>query len=458
MSHKLSSLIEELDRRSKRKALVNNLHPGQRRIVDAMENCRFIGIRSARRWGKTEGLLRIGLDLADRLNGRCVYLAMYRTNAKSIAWPIANELNQYLGWSANQVELSLNGPGQRQLIIMGADRPDLARLLRGWKNCVVIIDEAQSWGIDLEDFCNSILRHTLTDMRGYLLVAGTPGFDDTGFFCRITSDNQPGWTSIVGETLENPYTSIQQKEEMDEILKYNSNANKEPWWLREYEGKWVSDNRNLVYPFSANNIIYNWTDLNKKKILAIDWGSTAESAFVVGEFDINIDNKLTYIDAFQQANMSLNDYVRVINDFRTRHNPILTVADPGGTNKALTNEIITRCNIPIINAEKVDKEAAIAAMIREMSLNMIQVVSPQCEPLLDCWKKLQWVKNNKGEREEKGANHLADAALYVRRAAWNYIFKPKAPPETEEQKMLRQIREQHEAEVRFMNKYYGGMK
>jgi len=452
----LIEVLEEIQRRHKKNNLLSGLHVGQKRILDAMNKSRFVSIRSPRRWGKSTGLLRIGMDMADKMNCRCLYLAMYRTNAKSIAWQIAQELNENLGWTTNLVELALRGPGNRELLIMGADRPDLARLLRGWKNCVVIVDEAQSWSIDLEDLCNSILRHTLTDMRGHLLIAGTPGWDEQSFFARISNSQMPGWEAVVGEPLENPWTAVQQKEEMDEILKNNPDAYKEPWWQREYEGRWVADNRNLVYPFNTNNILYNWENTNKIRILGIDWGSAAESAFVVGEFDTSIDNKLTFVDAFEQPNMSLENYVNVINDLKQRWSPIITVADPGGTNKALTDELAVRCHLPIINADKTDKEAAIASMVRDMSLGMIQVASPQSEVLLSCWRQLVWDRKLDGTREERGKNHLSDTALYVRRAAWNYTHVPKPPQETEEQIMKRRIIEQHEKRMKQINRYGGG--
>jgi hypothetical protein len=435
----LTVVLEELKRRQRRTKLLADLHPGQRRILEAMITSRFIAVRSPRRWGKTEAALRIGLATADRLNARCLYLSQYRTNAKSIAWPIATELNETLGWTTNLVELALRGPGQRELMLMGADRPDLARLLRGWKNCVIIIDEAQDWSLDLRPFINSILRHTLTDLRGFLIVLGTPGWQEEGFYWSATQGLEPEWAPIIGGRLENPHTAAQQLEEMEDALLAAPDSDQQPWWKREYEGLWVADSRALVYPFSDRNGIYGWTQLDKSRILSIDWGSTSYSAFVVCEFDTKYSDKLDYVDAFQEKDVSLDRYIQIITDMRDRWSPIMTIADPGGTNKALTDEISLRCRIPIQMAEKTDKEAAIAAMVRDLSLGTIRV-APQAEALLDCWRKLVWAKRPDGTREERGENHLADAALYARRAAWNWTHKPQKPAETEEKKMFNEAR------------------
>jgi hypothetical protein len=437
----LVDVVAELGRRRRRIGLLEGLHPGQRRILDAMASNRFIAVRSPRRWGKSEGALRIGLSVADRLNARCLYLSQYRTNAKSIAWPIALDLNERLGWQPNLVELALRGDGNRELLVAGADRPDLARLLRGWKNAIVILDEAQDWSIDLRSFINSILRHTLTDLRGHMIVLGTPGWQEDGFYWSATQGLEPEWFPIIGGMLENPHTAEQQREEMAAALLANPLADREPWWKREYLGLWVADSRALVYPFSDRNIIHGWENAPRRRILAVDWGSQSPSAFVVAEFDTKSSDKLDYVDAFQQAGMSLDDYIRVVSDFRDRWSPVLTVADPGGTNRALTDEIATRCRVPIQNAEKVDKEAAIAAMVRDISLGTVRVASPQCEPLLDCWRKLVWYRRPDGTREERGENHLADCALYARRAAWNWTHKPAPPRETEEERMFREARE-----------------
>ena len=440
---KLDAVMKELMRRERRKGLTGDLHDGQKRILEAMQKSRFVAIRSPRRWGKTESTLRIGLDLADKLNARCVYLAMFRTQAKQIAWPIALELNEkYLNWKVNLVDLAIRGPGNRELMVMGADRPDLARLLRGWKNVVVIIDEAASWSLDLRDFVNSILRHTLTDLRGYLLMAGTPGWMEDGLFWSVCAVKEPGWECVTGNTFENPYTAVQQREEVEEQKRLNPDIEKEPWFKREYEGLWVADNRSLVYPFSDHNLVYNWTqDPAGKRILAIDWGGTAASAFTVAEFNEIESDKLTYVDALQQV-CTFDDYVKILTELKNRWQPLITIADPGGTNKALTDELCKRCGLAISNAEKVDKEGAIAAFIRDLVLGRIQVALPQAEMLRLCWSKLQWVKKQDGSREEAGENHLADTALYARRAAWNWIHRPKERVLTEAEQIEKQVRDE----------------
>ncbi len=444
----LADVLSEIMRRRRRAALLDGLHPGQRRILDAMASNRFVAVRSPRRWGKTEGALRIGLDLADRMDARCVYLAMWRNDAKQIAWPIVRDLvDGYLGWEPNLTDLAYRGPHNREIILLGADRDDLRKKLRGWKNAVVIIDEAQDWTTDLRPFVNSVLRHTLTDLRGYLLVLGTPGWQETGFYFEASEGREPEWASVVGGMLENPATAIQQGEEIEAAKAANADVEREPWFRREFGGEWVVDNRRLVYPFGDRNILHGWERVQRTRVMAIDWGGPKPSAFVCCEFDTKSSDKLDYVDAFQEADMSLDRYVQVVSDFRDRWSPTLIVADPGGTNKALTDEISTRCKVPITNAEKTDKDAAIAAFVRDLSLGTIRVASPEAEPLLSCWRNLSWFVYPDGTREERGENHLADAALYARRAAWNWTHVPQPPPETEGQRIDREMRERAKREA-----------
>lgn len=433
----LPEVLAELQRRQRRNALLDGLHPGQRRILDAMRSNRFVAVRSPRRWGKTEASLRIGLDLADRMDARCVYISMFRNDAKQIAWPILRDLvDGYLGWAPNLTDLAYRGPHNREIVVLGADRDDLKKKLRGWKNAVVIIDEAQDWSTDLRPFINSVLRHTLTDLRGFLIVLGTPGWQETGFYHTASEGKEPEWARVVGGMLENPHTATQQSEEIEAAKAANPGVEHEPWFRREFCGEWVVDNRRLVYPFSDHNILHDWEPkAPRTHILAIDWGGPKPSAFVVCEFDTKSSDKLDYVDAMQEADMSLDRYVQVVSDMRDRWSPTVIVADPGGTNKALTDEISMRCRIPIQNAEKTDKDAAIAAMVRDLSLGTLRVASPEAEPLLACWRNLSWFIKPDGTREERGENHLADAALYARRAAWNWTYKPKKQKETEEQRM-----------------------
>jgi hypothetical protein len=382
---------------------------------------------------------------------------MWRNDAKQIAWPIVRDLvDGYLGWEPNLTDLAYRGPHNREIILLGADRDDLRKKLRGWKNCVVVIDEAQDWTTDLRPFINSVLRHTLTDLRGYLLVLGTPGWQEQGFYFDATEGKEPEWAPVVGGMLENPATAIQQGEEIEAAKRANPNVTNEPWFRREFGGEWVIDNRRLVYPFSDRNILHGWAQAPMTRIMAIDWGGPKPSAFVCCEFDTKSSGKLDYVDAFQEADMSLERYVQVVSDFRDRWSPVLIVADPGGTNKALTDEISRRCGIPIQNAEKTDKDAAIAAMVRDLSLGTIRVVSPEAEPLLACWRNLSWFVFPDGTREERGENHLADAALYARRAAWNWVHIPPPPKEDEAAKIDRVERERAAKAAKEMRKHQYG--
>jgi len=121
---------------------------------------RFIDAQCSRRAGKTNGLaLRFFKTLEKYPRSRCAYLALTLDSAKSIMWPVLQEINQTygLGCTFTESKNQMLHPNGARLTIYGADHKHFIKRLKGQKFPGVGIDEAQDFGPHLQSLIDDVL-------------------------------------------------------------------------------------------------------------------------------------------------------------------------------------------------------------------------------------------------------------------------------------------------------------
>lgn len=133
---------------------------------------RFNVLVCHRRFGKT--VLAIN-ELIDRAINcklrapRVAYFAPLRKQAKQVAWDYAKRYtNEIPGRAINESELRIDLPGDRRIIIEGADNPDA---LRGIYLDAVVLDE---FGQMSPSVWREVVRPVLADREGAAIFIGTP--------------------------------------------------------------------------------------------------------------------------------------------------------------------------------------------------------------------------------------------------------------------------------------------
>jgi phage terminase large subunit len=125
-----------------------------------------------RRFGKTL------YGLAELLRAACdspgpsptyAFVAPYRNQAKAVAWSALRDLAGGVpGVMFNESELRCDLPGQRRVMLLGADNPDA---LRGIGLDGAVLDE---YGFADPEVFGRVIRPALTDRQGFVIFIGTP--------------------------------------------------------------------------------------------------------------------------------------------------------------------------------------------------------------------------------------------------------------------------------------------
>jgi len=162
---------------------------------------RYLVCVAGRRFGKTIfALVWLVSEVCNRPPGALgYYVAPYRVMAKAIAWDKLLQLTR--GWrkSYNLGELSVTLPGDRKIVLKGADDPET---LEGVGLSAVVLDEFARMKLDA---WSKSIRPALSDNGGRALFCGKPrGHNHLKEFYErgINRAEWPEWQSWLWTTLD----------------------------------------------------------------------------------------------------------------------------------------------------------------------------------------------------------------------------------------------------------------
>jgi PBSX family phage terminase large subunit len=383
-----------------------------------------------RRAGKTNGVARMMLkSLVDQPSGDILYLGLTKNTVRRLMWePILKPLNRQLGINAepNETTMSLKLTETSHIYCLGADadEEEMQKLLGG-KYKLVVIDEAQSFRIDMHKLVNQVLRAALSDLRGTICLTGTPDDLTSGLFYDITRQDGRrlgSWSVHEWSAADNPYMVNAWADEIEEIKSEYPLAYELPWFQRMYLGKWVTDTDSLVYKFSNNlNTCESLPNREWTYILGIDLGFNDASAFTLFAYS-NEEPCLYIVDTMKKSGLIVAEVANIIKDYRDRYEISYLPCDPAS--KQVVEELRQRYQIPLISAEKTEKDRYIEMMNSDFKLGLIKLLDSTTKPLQEEYSALIWDKAAARRLEHPSCkNDLCDSALYGWRHCRQYLYE-----------------------------------
>jgi hypothetical protein len=208
-----------------------------------------------RRSGKSYGAgLYLYCEAYETPGVSCLYIALTRDSAKKIMWKdVLKPINRKLGLGTrfNETELTATLPNGSIIYVLGVDSTEEEKKkLLGQKYKLVVIDEAASFTIDLNELVYGVLKPAVTDYRGTICMIGMPGNLKKGLFFELTNGQDPGiagtwskmgWSGHRWSALDNPYIRENWLQEIADLKAANPRIEETPLFQQHYLGRWVID-------------------------------------------------------------------------------------------------------------------------------------------------------------------------------------------------------------------------
>lgn len=422
---KLQSLL-----RSDPQYLIDRTFKAQASFVD--DQSTYIAALCTRRAGKSMAVAIKLIKEAMSLPGcNVLYLALTRDSARSILWKDcikAIDSKYQFGMKFNETLLEAKLSNGSVIKLSGADAnaKEMEKIL-GSKFRFIAIDEAGSFNQDMRVLVYEMLKPCTIDYNGSIALIGTPHFRTNGLFFDVTEGQEPGWSVHKWTTFDNPYMEENFSKEIEEIKRLRPLYMSTPAFKRMYLGQWFIDLSKLVYKYQEDLNDLEAIEENSETwsyVLGVDLGYSPDpSAFVLGCYRDH-DPNLYIVSTYSQTEMIISAVAEKIKDYLRAYPRIRIVID--ASNKQAVEEMRQRWGLPIQAAEKQGKAAFIELMNSSMLQGFIKVVGKENEAIKEEWRNLVWLdKDTKREEDPSCSNHLADAALYMWREAYNYLSKPK---------------------------------
>ena len=375
----------------------------------------------------------------------CLYVALTRASAKRILWKdvlktIDREQNMQCRF--NETELSCTLPNGSIIYLLGmdADEQEKDKAL-GQKFKIVVIDEAASYNVDLNEMVYGILKPATADYGGTIAMIGTPGNMKRGLFYDLTNGQDPsvpgrwskmGWSCHRWTAFDNPSMAEKWKAEIEDLKLANPAIEQTPLFQQHYLGKWVTDDSKLVYRFDSSRNVFDELPAARHGrdrwhyVLGIDLGFNDPTAWVVCGYRDN-DRTLYVLGADKKAGCDITEVADRTHKLMSRFQFDSIIID--NANKQAVEEIRRRHDIPLTPAQKQGKADFIEIMNGDFISGFIKIQRKLGVGLMDELQSLVWDERALPRREEHPGcdNHLTDALLYSWRHCYQYLADTLAP-------------------------------
>lgn len=452
----LKQLKEERARRAigdtKGTRLLERLSQKQRNFVT--DTSRFIIARAGRRGGKSVSLGAKYINTSISIpNSPLLYMGPTQEQAMDIFWkPVLEMLGNYdIPHNPKTSSKRIEFPNGSEIHLLGTDSPNAMRRIRGKKYRIAAADEMGFSNNELDQFMGAVVP-TLSDLRGQLILASSPGPLPSGIFYNADiGKDAHQWSHHSWDLRDNPYFQTPSQlidertglifknfaeEELYNICKLQFGGSFDhPTFRREYLGQWVFDNQSLVYPFDSQKYMVDKAPELKdgQYAIGIDLGVVNATAFTVIYYSPRTRN-VYFVHAEKYSNMLVDDIAAKTQILMERFKPTFILADEGGLGKVAAQEMRRRYGLPILAAKKTEKTVHQSTMASDMISGYVHA-TPAAKPLIDEWALIN--KDPETGDELKGQqNHCADSGLYVYRRIYNVILQSDIKPATEEERMF----------------------
>lgn len=398
--------------------LVRDLHAFQKRVLRLKG--RWRGAIAGRRSGKSY-LMAVWL-LGGHAGQVSLYCARTLKSAKAILLPVFAELNaRYdLGLVIRSVEGEVREPNGHVIAFHGLKDKSAADLLLGQKFRRIALDEGGAFDSELLQYCiEKVLQPTLFDVRGDMMIGGTPGPVPKGYFFDLVGDprgtgKEGRWPTVSWDLRDNPHLSGDADENIAEILAANGWTAEHPTFRREVLAQWVDDAGSLIYHYKGAR----WAPVPAKgrTVLVVDFAGSDkpeadDCAFLVGRQDWDTRPNVHLLEGWRKHGINLAEIAALIRALKAKWSASKVIVDAGALGAGYAKTLSEVYNIDCEAADKRDKRARIERVIAALDTNTLHVCS-EASQIVDEWLSLQWDAKRRSHHESC-ADDLSDACLYL---------------------------------------------
>lgn len=444
---KLLAVLSPSERKELEKLLVASPLPAKFEDPNFIEQTQFLRDKSplkvvlcTRRSGKSYAA---GLELYAAAYAKpyvsCLYVALTRASAKRIMWKdVLKTIDRERGLKCryNETDLSVTLPNGSVIYLLGLDAgEDEKEKALGQKFASVVIDEAASYSIDLNELVYGILKPAVADYRGQISMIGTPGNVKRGLYYDLTEGQDPGdpgrwtkmgWSGHRWSAKDNPHMRDKWAAEIADLVEGNPRIQETPLFKQHYLGQWVIDDDARVYKFDRSRNLYRgglpvvpgggkW-----HYIVGLDLGFNDATAWTIAAYHDN-SKELHIVEAWKATKQDITDTAEKTRQILSRYDIERVIVD--GANKQAVEEMRRRHSLPLTIAQKSSKADFIGIMNGDMICGNIKINAELCGELIDEYDGLVWDTRIADRKVEHPAcpNHCADATLYAWRHCYSYL-------------------------------------
>ena len=416
----------------------------------------FVALLCSGRAGKTEAATLKWHKVRQEKPGQIsVFISLTRESAKRIIWQKLKEQNDKydLGLQFKLADLTIEDALGSKLILLGANREDLVDVLRGFPIVFACFDEAAFFRRGLLERCiEDAIRIRLFDYGGQCWTMSTPGMVPQGYFWRVTTGKEQGWSQHSWNLLANPFLpktashlspaerQIIKERWIAAEMKRSGWTDKHPSYVREFLGQWVADPDSMVYNITEANIIksmpLSWYQRRQDWVcvLGIDYGVTKATSHVLLAF--HEDSPAVYIvRSRRDVGLAPSEAAEITRRWQETERVTRTIGDAGGLGKAFVEEA-QRLGVAIEAADKLGKRAHQEYFNDAARSGRLFIVERENEELLTELEQLQFEPFPREDprwrlREDpRGKKDMADGALYGFMGCWAWLASFITPPDS----------------------------
>jgi hypothetical protein len=376
----------------------------QRRVLD--DNSRLLTLCCSRRAGKSELLGRlIAATLMEcQHNEWVVFGARTLGIAKDIIWADLDALNeQYcLGWNINNSDLSITTRAGGRFRLFGVDDRKSVDKVRGKKYRLVICDEASTYEEFLRELVEKCFDPGTKDLRGRIILSGTPGYVKAGYWFEASQGVVKGWSNHHWTIFDNTYIPdvAAALAETREMFGWDEDH---PTYVGEYLGRWVDNSTLLVCDFlESRNVVHEMPrHYNKtwRHVVGMDYGFNDRCAWPTVAVDPHSGERYV-VSGFAEEKLLGDEPSRITREHVEEFETSYVVCDPGGGGKGFFETFNAQhgreMGCIIRAANKVDKLGSIRLLNQELRTGRLKFLMPRAAPVVSEIKRLLW----KDERRE----------------------------------------------------------
>ncbi len=408
----------------------------------------------SRRAGKTVGIVGDAVDLCLSEAGiRVLYVTLTRDNCLEIIWPdlLALLEREKVDCKINHQRLTVTFANKSYLSCAGAkDKKEIGKF-RGRKLRRIYIDEAQNFPDYLQKMIEEDLMPTLRDLRGEMIVTGTPGPLKRGFFYGISTNGlweSHNWTAFENPHLHDPANGKDYEATLEEEVRVRGIDKSDPSYVRETYGVWTEDVDSLVFKFKTERNVCQTFPEKLTYIFGIDLGFNDADAIAVLGYN-HLDGKVYLVEELITAKQGITPLVEQITKLVEKYQPVKMVMDAGGLGKKIQEEIRPRFAINLEAADKARKFEFIELLNDDLRTGKFKT-SAKTHFEQDCYL-VQWDRSNPDPTKlaisKSFHSDICDAVLYAWRECRHYFVAPiVTEPKKSSNEYMRQL-EAKEAEA-----------